>query len=337
MTKPVRKSKGKEVSPISEGAKLVDQYFDHVGEAFLRHAPEINPEKLRDWRPKLFSFTRLNPWYGGLVGVHRKRIGVGKDKLVWLEIGSESSPALLLMHGFAAAKEHWLPLLPFFAGQFRILIPDLPGWGESGFNPDRHYGLEDQTERLHDWLTEIGVHKVNVVGNSMGGALAGLLAARFPEMVTSLVLMDALGLPGTEETDFIREVLRGKNRLVPRAPMDVIKLTDLVFHNRALAASAAFFSATELIHRRDVNSFLFQEMLSRRPDYTKATFEDISAPTLVMWGKQDDVLHISCAYEFERLIKRAEMCLFDGVGHLPMIETPYPCAQAIKEFVFRNL
>ncbi|PQJ25869.1 hypothetical protein BSZ31_13810 [Limnobacter sp. SAORIC-690] len=48
-------------------------------------------------------------------------------------------------------------------------------------------------------------------------------------MVTSLVLMDALGLPGTEETDFIREVLRGKNRLVPRAPMDVIKLTDWCF------------------------------------------------------------------------------------------------------------
>jgi len=44
LAKPVRKSKGKEVTPISEGAKLVDQYFDHVGEAFLRHAPEINPE-----------------------------------------------------------------------------------------------------------------------------------------------------------------------------------------------------------------------------------------------------------------------------------------------------
>ncbi len=337
MAKPVRKSKGKETTPISEGAKLVDKYFDHVGEAFLRHAPEVKPEKLRNWRPKLWSLTRFNPWYGGLMGVHRKRVGVGKDKIVWLEVGSDDKPVLLLLHGFAAAKEHWLPIVPFLVGHFRILMPDLPGWGESGFNPDENFGLEEQTRRLDHWLAEIGVDRVNVVGNSMGGALAGLLSARHPNLVTSLVLMDALGLPGSEETDFIREVLRGKNRLVPRDPVDVMKLTDLVFHNRALAASAAFFSATELIHRRDVNAFLFQEMLSRRPDLDKATFEDICAPTLVMWGVEDAVLHISCAFEFERLIKRSELCLFDDVGHLPMIETPYPCAQAIKEFVTRNI
>ncbi|HEX4916323.1 MAG TPA: alpha/beta hydrolase [Limnobacter sp.] len=336
MAKTVRKSRSKEVTPISEGAKLVDQYFDSVGEAYLRHAPDVDMNKIRDWRPKLWSLTRLNPWYGGLVGVHRKRTGVGKDKLVWLEIGLESNPTLLLLHGFAAAKEHWLPLLPFFGGQYRILIPDLPGWGESGFDPDKHYGLEEQTERLHAWLMEIGANKVNVVGNSMGGALAGLLAARYPQHITSLVLMDALGLPGKVHTGFIDEVLRGKNRLVPRDPVDVIRLTDLVFHNRALAASAAFFSASELIHRRDVNTFLFREMLSRRPDYHKATFENIAAPTLVMWGTEDDVLHVSCAHEFERLIKRSEVCLFDGVGHLPMIETPYLCAQAIKEFIRKS-
>ena len=292
---------------------------------------------LADWRPKIFSLTRLNPWYGGLVGVHRKRTGVGKDKLVWLESGHASQPVVLFLHGFAAAKEHWLPLLPFFAGNYRVLIPDLHGWGESGFNPEKTYGLEDQTDRLYNWLTEIGVSKVNVVGNSMGGALAGLLTARYQNIVTSTVLMDALGLPGEEHTHFVDELLRGKNRLIPRQPMDVMKLTDLVFHNRALAASAAFFSATELIHRRDVNTFLFREMVGHRPNYQHATFEDIGTPTLIMWGTEDKVLHPSCAYTFEKLIKRSEMCMFDGVGHLPMIETPFLCAQAIKEFVRKHL
>ena len=78
-------------------------------------------------------------------------------------------------------------------------------------------------------------------------------------------------------------------------------------------------------------------MLSLRPEYTKATFKNIAGPSLVMWVKEDDVLHLSCAYEFKRLVKRSEMHLFDGVGHLPMIEAPYLCAQAIKEFVLRNI
>lgn len=320
-----------------EGAKLVDQYFDHVGEGYLRHAPPPDMDKIRGWRPKIWSLNTLNPWYGGLMGVHRRRTGVGKDKIVWLEAGSVANPTLLLLHGFAAAKEHWLPLLPFLAGHFRLLIPDLPGWGESGFNADRHYGLEEQTERLAHWLVELGANRVNVVGNSMGGAIAGLLTARHPEIVSSLVLMDALGLPGDHQTGFVDELLMGKNRLVPRDPAGVLRLTDVVFYNRALAASAAFFSATELIHRRDVNAFLFGEMVSRRPDYHKSTFEDIKTPVLVMWGEEDEVLHPSCAHTFARLIKRAEMHLIPGVGHLPMIESPYVCANSIKEFVHRHL
>lgn len=335
--RPVKANYGKEITPKSEGIRLVDQYFDTVGEAYLRHSPEIDPKRLANWRPKFFSLTRLNPWYGGLVGVHRRRAGVGKNKIVWLEMGSKNLPTIVLLHGFAAAKEHWLPMLPLFAGQYRVLMPDLPGWGESGFDPDQQYGLEEQTERLHDWLMEIGETRVNVVGNSMGGALAGLLAARFPKTFTSLVLMDAVGVPGEEHTPFIDDLLRGNNRLIPRDPVDVIKLTDVVFHNRALAASAAFFSATELIHRRDVNAFLFREMVGRRPDYNKANFENVAAPTLVMWGVEDELLHVSAARNFERLIKRSELCLFEGVGHCPMIETPFLCAQAIKDFVRKSL
>lgn len=335
MLKAVGKHKQSDLDQASDGAKLVDQYFDQVGESFLRHAPTPDMQKVREYKPKLFSLNRLNPWYGGLIGIHRKRHGVGNEKIVWLESGNPMGPPLVLLHGFAAAKEHWLPLLPFLS-QYRILIPDLPGWGESGFNPDRAFGLEEQAARLDNWLREQGLKGVHIVGNSMGGAIAGLFTARYPDMVSSLVLMDALGVPGEVHTHFVDEVLRGKNRLVPRDAAGVLKLTELVFHNRALATSAAFFSASELIHRRDVNAFLFQEMLSRRPDYNKATFEDVKAPTLVMWGREDEVLHVSSAYTFERLIPRSELCIFDGVGHLPMIESPMQCAQAIRDFISRH-
>lgn len=326
-----------DATPLSEGARLVDAYFDQVGEAYIKHTAPPDKDLLESWRPKLLSLNRLNPWYGGLIGVHRRRVGAGRDKLVWLEVGNPFAPNLLLLHGFSAAKEHWLPILPFLISHFRVLIPDLPAWGESGFNHEEAYGLEEQTERLVHWMIEIGVDRVNVVGNSMGGAIAGLLAARHPQMVTSLVLMDALGLPGEEHTDFVDELMMGRNRLVPRDPVDVMKLTDLVFYNKALAASAAFFSATELIHRREVNHHLFREMVSRRPDLSKATYADISMPTLVMWGVQDKVLHPSCAYTFERLIKRSELCMFEGVGHLPMIESPLMCGNTIRDFVLKHL
>lgn len=335
MLKVVGKVKQNAVEPEREGAKLVDEYFDTVGEAFLRHAPKPDDEKIRSWKPKLFSLTRINPWYGGLIGVHRKRSGVGNEKIVWLEMGSPEGIPIVLLHGFAAAKEHWLPILPFLAG-FRVLMPDLPGWGESGFNADRAYGLEDQAERLYDWMQEQDLSGVHLVGNSMGGGIAGLFAARYPHMMGSLTLMDALGVPGEYHTSFVHDVLRGRNALVPRDAAGVLKLTELVFHNRALAASAAFFSATELIHRREVNAFMFQEMLSRRPDYNKATYEDIKTPTLVMWGDQDAILHPSSAHTFAKLIDRSELCMFENVGHLPMIEAPMQCAQALRDFVTKH-
>jgi abhydrolase domain-containing protein 6 len=279
--KAVGKYKQKDTGLIREGDRLVDRYFDQVGESFLRRAPRPDMEKVREYKPRLFSLNRLNPWYGGLIGIHRRRIGVGHNKLIWLESGNPLGPPLVLLHGFAAAKEHWLPLIPFLS-QFKVLIPDLPGWGESGFNPDRAFGLEDQVVQLNLWMKEQGVKDVHLVGNSMGGAIAGLFAAKYPKMVSSLVLMDALGVLGDTNTKFIDEILRGINRLVPRDAIGVMKLTELVFHNRALAASAAFFSASELIHRRDVNAFLFQEMLCRRPDYNKAIFENVKVPTLII-------------------------------------------------------
>ncbi|MGA9520058.1 MAG: alpha/beta hydrolase [Myxococcaceae bacterium] len=105
-------------------------------------------------------------------------------------------PAVVLLHGYAETSRMWRPIIPQLARRFRVIAPDLPGFGDSAI-PDDGLDLTTAAGRIHDLVRSLGIEKASVIGHDIGLMVAYAYAARFPEEVEKLVVMDAF-LPGVE-------------------------------------------------------------------------------------------------------------------------------------------
>lgn len=309
-------------------------FIDEVGRVFLENSLPARPESLRQWRPSGVAWPLMRRLQGRISGLRKRDTIVDGQKLVWLEGGNLNAPPVVLLHGFAASKENWLPLLPFLSRHYHLYVPDLPGWGESHFCPDRLYGLDHQSDRLLHWMAGYLKAPAHLVGSSMGGALAGFIAARGADQTRSLTLMNAAGARGSRPSPFEQDLLEGRNTLVTRRFADVMRLFTATTHrNRYLIAAAlAPMMFREMVSRRDVNQHMFRELISHAPDDNRQGFTDIGAPTFILWGEQDKVLDVSCVDTFEALIPHARSKRLRGIGHLPMVEAPALTARQLRRF-----
>src|SRR5919112_6784761 len=122
-----------------------------------------------------------------------------------------SGPPLILLHGLSGSGRWWSRNVPAFADSFRTYRVDLPGFGAS--RGVRWSRLDDIADRLADWLVDEGLPPAHVAGHSLGGAVAARLAARHPDCIDRLVLVDAAIRPqGTRPTPRPSHVMRTISR-----------------------------------------------------------------------------------------------------------------------------
>ena len=320
---------------MSQHLAAAEQAFiNEVGNAFLEKSRPPHPDALRNWRPSGVTWPLMRVLQGKVSGLQKREAPVDGYKLVWLEGGNTDGPAVVLLHGFAASKENWLPLLPLLSRHYHLYVPDLPGWGESHFSPNLPYGMDHQASRLAHWVEHYVNGPAHIVGSSMGGALAGFVAARSPEHTRSLTLMNAAGARGSRMSPFEKDLIEGRNTLVTRRFADVMRLfTSTTHRNRYLIASAlAPVMFGEMISRRHVNRHMFRELVRHTPREDMPGFTTITVPTFILWGEEDKVLDVSCVDTFKQLIPHAEEKRLRGIGHLPMVEAPGLTARYLRRF-----
>lgn len=307
-------------------------FISEVGPAYLARARMPKPERVANWRYRSFM-PLLHRLHATVTGLRSNHGFVDGQRMVWLQGGNASGEAVVLLHGFGASKENWLPLLPFLARRYHLFIPDLPGWGESHFHATAEYGMDQQVERVALWMKSVLPKKpAHVVGSSMGGGISGLLAARHPELLHSVTLMNAAGVAGTQHTRFERQLMQGRNGLIAHNMKGVLDLLATVMESRTLALLMAPAMYWDLVSRRHVNEHMFRHLLQIAPDESLPAFSAISVPAFILWGEQDQVLHVSCAATFNTLIPDARVTLLPGVGHLPMVESPHHTASLLRRF-----
>ena len=114
-------------------------------------------------------------------GLERDVVAVAGHRWVYAERDADvaNAPTIVMIHGFTGSKENWYPVARELHGRYRIVIPDLPGWGESERKPDADYGFVAQAERVAAFIRAVSPGKpVVLLGHSMGGGIAALVAAR---------------------------------------------------------------------------------------------------------------------------------------------------------------
>ena len=136
----------------------------------------------------------------------RQRLA-GAIEMPYLE-GGKGEP-LVLVHGFGGDKDNFTRVAGLLVRRYRVIIPDLPGFGDATRDPGARHTVADQVERLQAFAAALGLDTFHLGGNSMGGFIAAEFAARHAHRVASLWLLDAAGTAAAQDTPMVRHYLEG--------------------------------------------------------------------------------------------------------------------------------
>ncbi len=270
-----------------------------------------------------------------LAGLTAHRVSVAGHDLHYLD-GGRGEPVLLL-HGIFAEKDHWVDLARHLRKRHRLVLPDLPGFGESSRHDGHRYGYAEQVERLVAFMDAVGLQRAHVAGNSMGGTLGALLALMHPERVASLAFIGAphgLKSPVPSETD--RLIDAGQTPLMARNAEEFDTLLKRLFVNQPwLPWPVRRAAQDDAVRLAASNLRVWQEHLVDR-HLLDTCIARVAAPLLVLWGRQDRVFHVSGVRRLRWKTPGADIQVLDQIGHLPMMEDPVAVATRLEPHLARH-
>lgn len=267
--------------------------------------------------------------------------GPGGMKVRWRDEGCRDCPVILLVHGSNASLHTWTPLIERLGAEHRLISYDQPGHGLTGPHPRDDYSAAGMFEALEAVAAAAGVEQFSIAGNSMGGWVAWRYALAHPDRVEGLILVDAAGAPAAEGAK--RPPLNLGFQLA-RNPL-TRPLLEHVTPRGVIRKSLLQTTAVDSIVTEEMVD-LYWELLrfpgnrratalrmrtNREPEFVER-LNEITAPTLVLWGAEDALTPASGADFFAERIKGAQKVVLDGVGHIPMEEAPDATANAIRRF-----
>ncbi len=267
-------------------------------------------------------------------GLDHKTVVIGDDTWHYLEGGPEDAEAVLLLHGFGGDKDNWTRFSKSLTGKYRVIAPDLPGFGESAQHPDWDYSLPPQCERVNGFAEALGLGRFHIAGNSMGGHLAALYTHEYPGQVLSMALFNNSGVGAPDESDLLRALAKGENPLVVDSLEDFDELLAFVAYKQPFVPwpVKGVFAQRALDHA-EFNRFIFQFLKSDRASYLEPILPDIENPVLILWGEHDRTLDVSSIDVMRPLLPQADVVIMKETGHIPMIERPAETAAHYLEFV----
>ena len=290
-----------------------------------------------------------NPWLLVRAEFARQRMVAGMSQhkaeaagFRWVYVERDADVAnattIVMIHGFTGSKENWYPLARELRGRYRVVIPDLPGWGESQRKPGADYGFVAQAERVAVFIRAVSPGKpVVLLGHSMGGGIAALVAARHPDLVARVGLLDAAGVR-FRDNKFGEEVLAGKNPFAVTDAASLQRYIDVLFYDKSKAPSIPWPASAGFIRHRRADAVFEQSVLDEigrgpRRFLPGEEAANIRQPALLLWCRQDAVIDASALDLYAARIPQARKVLLDGCGHMSITEQPHNVASAVENLI----
>lgn len=268
-----------------------------------------------------------------LSGLRRNAVQVGDHRVVYSEGGKSTAEPLVLVHGFSASADSWNRFAAPLTRRYHVIAPDLPGWGESTRVDSASYGYPAQVERLHQFLQQLGLKRFHLAGHSMGGCIAATYAARYPEEVITLGLLAPHGVAEPQLSELALDVAKGDNWLVVSSTAGFNRLMGKLFVKRPFIPGAVLkYMAQVTVSRCAKTGQIFAEMQVSNPPLIEQ-LEKITAPTLIVWGDSDTLIHYSAAELFHKGIAKSDVLIMKQTGHMPLMENVKQCGTAYLAFL----
>ncbi|MBA2396071.1 MAG: alpha/beta hydrolase [Ktedonobacteraceae bacterium] len=216
---------------------------------------------------------------------------------------------LVLIHGYGNSGQVWQPVLPYLAQQHQVFIVDLPGYGQSKL--DGEWYLREMAPLLAQWLDTLQLPAAALLGHSMGGAIAIHLAAYAPEKFNRLILANAAGIPLRAELPALATRSLHSFFQINNGKLPYSLVRDMLPPDMHLLWQTA------------------QEM--KRSDF-RAELEQITLPTLIIWGERDVLLPLTLGRMLHEALPHATLMTMPQCGHRPMLAQPAQFSQAVLAF-----
>ena len=220
-----------------------------------------------------------------------------------------SGPPLILLHGLAGSARWWSRNVPALSRTFRVVTIDLPGFGAT--HRGHRLDLDEVADQLAAIMDQLGLERASVIGHSMGGLIAGGLAAERPERVDRLILVDAAFLSLDRAAG--RSVSGSAATLRWTAP----SLLPVLIADGLRSGPIRLTDAAMQLLRAD----------------WRAKLPMITAPTLVIWGEHDTICPVTIGRGIVAGIPGSRLVVIDGAAHNPMWERPEMFNRQVLDFL----
>jgi pimeloyl-ACP methyl ester carboxylesterase len=273
------------------------------------------------------------------LGLQRHSVVIDGQRWVYVERVADQpgAPTIVMLHGYTGSKENWYRLAAALEGHYRLVIPDLPGWGESERRRDADYGYAAQAANVAAFIRQVSDEPVVLLGHSMGGGIAAVVAARYPREVARVGLLDASGVR-FKDNQFGIEVLAGRNPFAVTDEASLEHYLGILFHDAEARPPIPWPASRALIARRRADGAFEQSVLDRI-GRSQARFlpgelaSTIVQPALLLWCRQDAVIDASAMDQFAAKMPQASTALLDGCGHMSLMEQPDAVAAAVTVLI----
>lgn len=294
--------------------------------ARLSQDPHTNPldELKRKYQLEDSSFIKIN----GL-NVHYRDNPCAQNP---------EAPVLLCLHGIFSSLHTWQKWVDELNDRFRIISIDLPNFGLTGPFPKLKIDDNSYPDFLRDLLDALNIKQCHITGNSLGGFISYSFAAKYPERVEKMILLDSAGFLFVPPLALISWGVPLGSWLVEHMNPPKPLVTYLL---RQAYAKGERASEEELIRYYDMmlhsgnrqSGSQVLQFVRNRLGFDTQCLKSIEIPTLLMWGEQDKWIPIRHTKKFQQSLPHCQVITYDDCGHMPMEEKPELSAADAAKFL----
>ncbi|CAF3738248.1 unnamed protein product [Rotaria socialis] len=289
-------------------------------------------ENMQAWLTQ--CYYQFNTYRAGLQKRSLSIDANGTSMFSYCEKGKKmhGQPTVVFIHGLSSNKETWLPIVKNIPNDYHCITVDLPAHGETVGMKEEFYTIDKFVEKLKLFFDKMNlIEPMFIIGASMGGAVVSMFAIKYPNYVSLICL---LAPPADEkyETARIKQLRQGNYEVL--LPETTEQLSDMIRSLTVKPIRLPEIFLNGFLRLRlpllEEHTNVLKSLLEHDYPYLNQRYQElnqISCPTLILWGREDQLFTVDGAHYFLKLIPKSEAIIFDDCGHFMAIDKPLEVAE----------
>ena len=242
--------------------------------------------------------------------------------------------ACLVLHGLGTTAEAMMEVARMLDGSHRVVIPDLPGFGDHPMHGDMPHDWRLYIDAIERFRAHEGLGQVDVVGTSMGGAFAAAYAATYPDSVRRIVLLSPAGVIAPDQNEFMKRVAAGELPLDIKDDASFGEVLRLNFPNPPpIPAPVREQFVALAIERRPAFLRIIEDLRPFLVSGVEPMMPSIKTPALVLYGSLDQLTDPSMIEVWRSGLSAMEGEVYEGAGHVLLYDKPEEVGSRMRGFL----